>query len=307
MPQIITFLLESALFGVLTVQVWLYYQAFPNDRRFVKALVYFTYLLLLVDMLLSAIDAFRIYGSGFGDFSTLVSINFAWFTSPIMAAIASLIVQCFYAFRLHMFSKFRLIPVLIVICSFGVSISGFITGAFSLQAGDLTKVNTREIKIAVAVYLVGSAVLDIIIATCTTYAFMVKDTGFRRTHALITKLIRLSIETGSLTALVALITVVLNLALPNEGYYIVPLHIMPMVYSNTMFAVLNARFNIVHGRQTYISSTDLISLPTNLHNTTGGTHSGAVVSIDREMFSSAETAHPVEMVPINKVCGDDPK
>ncbi|KAJ7867016.1 hypothetical protein B0H14DRAFT_358058 [Mycena olivaceomarginata] len=267
-PLLIAQLLQWALFGTLTVQLYLYYQAFPKDRLLAKCIMYLVYCIQLVDIVMSAYDAFQTFGYGFGSLSALGSIGLSWFTSPVITAIVSLIVQSFYAFRLHTLSKSRIIPVLIVAASISVSISGFLTGRFTLEAGVNTAHHTQKLSISVGVWLIGSASIDIIIAVCMTYVLLVNDTGLRRTHTLITKLIRLSIETGSVTALVAVTTAVLFYAFPERLYYIPPVNIMPMVYANTMLAVQNSRFHISGGRSTQPSSTDVsFSLPLHVRNT----------------------------------------
>ncbi|KAF7360006.1 hypothetical protein MVEN_00728000 [Mycena venus] len=283
--QFIANLLQWALFGVLTIQLYLYYQAFPNDRLLTKCLVYSVYCIQLVDIVMSVCDAFEIFGYGFGDFAALGPIRLAWFTSPVITALVSFIVQSFYAFRLHVISKSRIIPALIVAASVAVSVSGFVTGRFTWEAGAATALHTKKLSISVGVWLIGSALIDIIIAVCMTYFLMVNDTGFRKTRALITKLVRLTIETGSVTALVALTTVILFFAFPGRPYYITPVNIMPMVYANTMFAVQNARFHISGGRSTQSSFTNMsFSLPLHLRNT--GSISGSASHPDPIISSS---------------------
>ncbi|KAJ7473608.1 hypothetical protein B0H11DRAFT_1339108 [Mycena galericulata] len=193
-PLIIGYLFQWAFFAALTVQLYLYYEAFPNDRLFTKCLVYAIYFIQLVCIILITVDAFAIFGYGFGDSVALLGIHFAWFTSPIITSLDSLIVQSFYAFRIHMLSKSRIVPGLIVAASLAVSVSGCISGRFTFEVEDVTKLNTRKISISVGVWLVGSALIDIIIAGCMTFYLIINDTGFRQTHALISKLVRLTIE-----------------------------------------------------------------------------------------------------------------
>jgi hypothetical protein len=65
----------------------LYYLAFPNDRLFTKCLVYGVYSIQLVQIILSTVDAFRMFGSGYGDVSALTQVDFAWFTVPFTIAL----------------------------------------------------------------------------------------------------------------------------------------------------------------------------------------------------------------------------
>ncbi|KAJ7778853.1 hypothetical protein DFH07DRAFT_796251 [Mycena maculata] len=260
-PLILAHLGIWALTGILTVQLYLYYQAFPNDRRFTKCLVYTMYSLQFLQIILTTLDSFAIFGYGFGDFAALTNVQLAWFTGPISTAMASLIVQSFYAFRLHSFSKSRIIPVLIVAAALIVSASGLMTGIFVFPDGDVTGLNTRKISIALGLWLIGSALVDVIIAISMTYYLIISDTGFRQTHALISRLIRLTIQTGSMTALGALATVILFFGCPGKDYYVTPGNYMPALYANTMLAVLNSRFHISDSRPPF-SEMDIMSFPT---------------------------------------------
>ncbi|KAF7342775.1 hypothetical protein MSAN_01992700 [Mycena sanguinolenta] len=312
-PIIIAHLADWALFATLTVQLYLYYQAFPNDRLFSKCLVYGVYSIQLVQIILSTADAFKMFGSHYGDVSALTQVDFAWFTVPFTIALDSIIVQSFYAFRIFILSKSRIIPAFIVLASTAVCVDGFIDAISTFKAGNLTTLHGREISTTFAVCTRVSETIpslntflvlipfDLLNPVLTGLQLTKTNTGFRRTNALVSKLIRLTIETGSLTAVVALTTLILFFAFPGQVYYTTLANIMPSMYANTMFAVLNSRFKIVGGRSTETSSIDLISFPTHLQNigTMPGTATqrGPVVSIDREIFFNRDMAldSPVEM------------
>ncbi|SJL10283.1 uncharacterized protein ARMOST_13667 [Armillaria ostoyae] len=74
---------------------------------------------------------------------------------------------------------------------------------------------------------------------------------------LVTKIIRLTIETGSVTAVVALLSFVLFIVFPHRYFYATPVLLMPKLYANTVYMVLNSRFQILGGRDTYMSSADM--------------------------------------------------
>ncbi|KAF8209203.1 hypothetical protein K438DRAFT_1572783, partial [Mycena galopus ATCC 62051] len=75
-----------ALFSALAVQLYLYHQAFPNDKLFIKCMVYTIYAIKLAGTVLPTRDAFITFGYGFGDVSTLLRIGTYWFTCPVMDA-----------------------------------------------------------------------------------------------------------------------------------------------------------------------------------------------------------------------------
>jgi hypothetical protein len=98
---------------------------------------------------------------------------------------------------------------------------------------------------------------------------------------------------------VALANLILFFAFPGKAYYTTPGFIMPKLYANSILAVLNARFRIVGGRATYISSSDtanILSTPTYLRpretpasgsrnsSTVGNSKSIPLVAVDTKVF-----------------------
>ncbi|KAJ7734355.1 hypothetical protein DFH07DRAFT_967675 [Mycena maculata] len=295
-PLIIGYLLHWGLFGFLSLQTYVYYDAFPNDRLFNKALVYTVYLLELVMTILITHDAFMIFGSGFSNLSSLTEVHFDWLAVPIMGGLVALIGQTFYSYRVYVVSKSLLIPCVIVIISLTSSVGALITGVWSLEAGNITRLVNHRISIVVGVWCGASALSDIIIAVCMTYYLTKRDTGFRQTHAAVSKLIRLIIETGSLTAVVALINLALFVAFPNRVYYTTPGGILPKLYANAIMVIFNARIRTVGGRGADMSNGDTMSYRNTAPNTDGGGPS--IIAIRREVFSDMDSH--VEM----KVMGD---
>ncbi|SJK98192.1 uncharacterized protein ARMOST_01453 [Armillaria ostoyae] len=295
-PLIVASLLHWGLFGTLSVQLYLYYLAFPKDRNFTKYLVYGVYIVEFVQTILVSHDVFATFGYGFGDIEALTEVHFNWLIIPIMSAAAAGVGQGFYAYRIFILSRSRTVPAFVVCLSLTSSMGAIITGVYSFQANDITKLNNRKTSIVVGIWCGASALCDVVIAICMTYYLTRRNTSFRQTRILITKLIRLTIETGSVTAVVALLTLILFFAFPGETFYGTPAFIMPKLYANTIYMVLNSRVRIMGGRDTYTSSTDMgfttgvikdmtSQSPEGAHSTDGMQGQVSVVAITKEVFS----------------------
>jgi len=282
-PLLLAFSMDWALFAVLTVQLYLYYQAFPNDRVFIKVLVYTVYCIDLTQAIFVTIDAFNTFGYSFGDPSALIStgLRWLWLVGPIFGGIVACIVQSFYAFRLYRFSGSWIPPSIISFTALGMCGIGIVGGVCGRQSISLGANVQAILVVTTPIYLVGSALIDITIAGCMTYYLTKSDPGFRRTHALVTRLIRLTIETGAITALVAILILALFFGTPGKTYFVVPTNCISTVYANTLLAVLNSRFQILNGRRDAPTSDISLSMPSNLHSTVGG----PVVSNTQEEFS----------------------
>ncbi|KAJ7106190.1 hypothetical protein C8R44DRAFT_886082 [Mycena epipterygia] len=301
-PTILGHLLHWGLFDF-------YYHAFPNDRLFTKVLVYTVYVIEVAQTIIMAHDAFAIFGYGFGDLSALEGIHLG-FTIPIMSGIVAFIGQSFYAYRVYVVSKSRPIPLLIVVISLVSSIAAVLVGIFSAEGKNIS-IPSQANAVASRVWLGGSALIDLIIAACLTYYFKLlkHENGFRQTHELVIKLVRLTIETGLVTALVALATLALSLAFPDRPYFVTGSIVLPALYANTILVVLNARMQIV-GSRGYTTSTEMMSTPSFFQNSRGAgervvaqsAHS-AVVTIARERFQDRELGELVEMKGMSAACG----
>ncbi|KAJ7639929.1 hypothetical protein B0H17DRAFT_886015, partial [Mycena rosella] len=225
-----------------------------------QGLVYGVYTLEFAQTMLFTHDVFATFGYGFADVSALANLGFDWLTIAVMGGLGvCLIGQSFYAYRVHLISESRVIPLSVVsiigaLLSAAFSFDGAVFSSPSIFVIDASTVRNS----AHLVWLGGSALSDVMIAVCMTYYLSKKDTGFRKTRVLLSKLIRLSIETGSITALATLCALVLFNTFPDKLYYITPGIILPKLYANTMFAVLNARIQILGARGTYETSSDMV-------------------------------------------------
>ncbi|KAJ7760052.1 hypothetical protein DFH07DRAFT_918751 [Mycena maculata] len=309
-PSIVAYLLHWGLFGTLTIQIYLYYEAFPKDKLFNKCLVYGIYIVEFVQTMLVTHDAFAIFGYGFGNAESLTNMDFNWLAVPVMSGLGvSFVGQSFYAHRLHNLSKSRMLPIFILALSLTSTVGGLVTGVFTfqgLQFAPLYYLRLTKFTAALQIWCGGSALCDILITVFMTYYLAKSDTGFRSTRLLLSKLIRLTIETGSITALVALANLILFFVFPGRIYYGVPALLMPKLYANTILAVLNARFQIVGGRATYVSTSDFTDIdPSSVRNgqssTTGGGTRRTVpritttVTINKEVCSDTGRDDRVEM------------
>ncbi|KAJ7029845.1 hypothetical protein C8F04DRAFT_1187355 [Mycena alexandri] len=251
-------------------------------------------------------DVFATFGYGFSDISALAELRFYALTIPIMGGLVSFIGQSFYAYRIYVISASgKLIPAFIIILSLTSSVGAFISAGFGYKgvldfsghpSDGLTQLKSE-------VWLAASALSDIVIAGSMTYYLSTAETAIRQTRVLLSKLIRLVIETGAITALATLLSLTLFYAFPNRSYDFVPGLIIPKLYANTILAVLNSRAQIVGGRGTYISLSDIIFTVPSLH-VLGKDHSAAArdgsgsshsITVNREGAFNGRLDEHIEM------------
>ncbi|KAK0454297.1 hypothetical protein EV421DRAFT_1896226 [Armillaria borealis] len=262
-PLIVAYLLHWGLFGTLSVQLYLYYLAFPMDRKFTKCLVYGIYIVAFVQTIVFTHDAFATFGYGFGDLEALTKMYFIWFTVPILSSVSACVGQGFYAYRIFILSKSRIVPISVICVSVTSFVAGITTGVFCFPADNITELDSPRMSITIGILCGVSALCDVIIAICMTHCLMRGNTGFRQTRILVTKLIRLTIETGSVTAVSRLLTLILFFVFPHQTFYETSAFLTSELYANTILVVLNSRIRIMGGRDIYASDTD-VNITTNM-------------------------------------------
>ncbi|KAK0226656.1 hypothetical protein IW262DRAFT_1267118, partial [Armillaria fumosa] len=310
--QIVACFLNWGLFGTLSVQFYLYYLAFPKDRKFTKYLVYGIYAVEFGQTMLITYDAFLVFGYGFGDMKVLTGMHSHWLTVLVTSAAVAYVGQGFYAYRIFVLSKSRTVPAFVICVRCGIlSLWQFDSSICSRKTSISVGVSNQIDIPCSSIWCGASALCDVIIAIYMTYYLMRSNTGFRRTRVLITKLIRLTVETGSVTATVALLNLILFSVFPHQTFYGTPALIMTKLYANTVYMVLNSRIRIMGGRDTYTSSTDMSFTSTMARDITSQSIEGArptdmqgrapVVTIAKEAFSD-----DYETSRTNKVSNGDP-
>ncbi|GJE98656.1 hypothetical protein PsYK624_148910 [Phanerochaete sordida] len=246
-PLLLGYLFNWGLYGVLSVQVYLYHISFPNDGRIAKALVYSVFLIETAQTILVTHDAFNAYAKGFGNLVALGSAQMEWLAVPIFSGIVSATVQMYYAYRVSLLSGSRVLGLAICVIALLQGASAIAQGAQAFIIGNFADLATKAFA-SCAIWLAGSAACDVIIAACMTFLLLKKDTKIPATHAIVTKLVRLIVETGMLTALAATIDLILFLAFPHNSYHGCVALTLAKLYSNSLLVLFNSRMRIVGGR-----------------------------------------------------------
>ncbi|KAJ7839533.1 hypothetical protein B0H14DRAFT_3458590 [Mycena olivaceomarginata] len=106
-------LITYALFGVTTVQAYIYYGRFPNDDSKLKALVTFVWVCLLVEVVTAGHAIYTLTISDFGQFFQSLgpapkSVGISFFAGGITVVA----VQGFFSYRIYAFTKKLYIPMI---------------------------------------------------------------------------------------------------------------------------------------------------------------------------------------------------
>ncbi|KAJ3505537.1 hypothetical protein NLJ89_g7362 [Agrocybe chaxingu] len=281
------------LFGALALQVYMYFLAFPADPIRSKALVYSVLILETAQTLLLTQTAFHGFAEGFGNLLFLDEIGTIWFSVPIMSGIVAFMAQTFYAYRISVLAQSKIVASFIVVLAL-VQLAGSIaTGVESKRAVFNSKFLGTRSYITTGIWNGGSALCDLIIAICMTIYLTRRNTGMKQTQQVVRKIIRLTIETGSLTAVIAILNFILALLPGHPTYYMATAGILGKLYSNSMLAVFNSRMRLNgDNAPTHYDS----SFQSRSHNTSHGQVGSAYpmggVSVTKEQVTFRLDRHP---------------
>ncbi|ESK93818.1 hypothetical protein Moror_13068 [Moniliophthora roreri MCA 2997] len=250
-PLLLGYLLNYGLYGILIVQIYLYWAAFPYDNRLTQALVYCLYGLETTQTIVLSHDAFQSFVYGFANPVAVNTLHLLWLHSYLIDGIVAFFVHIYYARRIHVLLRgTKIIPGMIVLLAttqFVASVRLSITARDTILFSD--GYHYRDVAFVPSITkTVCAVVVDVLIAITMIYALSQFDTTFRETQNLLSRLNRLSVETGSLIAVASLLQPLLWILFINRIYYVTPAIITTKLYSNSLLAVLNGRVQI-HGER----------------------------------------------------------
>ncbi|KAI0923782.1 hypothetical protein AcV5_009238 [Taiwanofungus camphoratus] len=153
---------------------------------------------------------------GYSDIAEHFSKGYLWFTLPVMCTVLSATVQTYFAWRLWMLSMSRVIPAIISLLALAQMGAGFTAAADMKMHWPIPRYWEADLyNTSICVWLAGSALTDVIIAVSMTLTLSKAKTHYSRSSdCLVNRLVKIIVETGTLTASVAVVTLVLFSALP---------------------------------------------------------------------------------------------
>ncbi|KZT05252.1 uncharacterized protein LAESUDRAFT_236210 [Laetiporus sulphureus 93-53] len=279
-PLVLGLAFNWGLQSVLTVQTYIYYLCFPHDHWTQKCLVYvlciyewvqtglitaFIYRLLLgitaTQSILSVYDDLELFSGN------------AWVTIYIMGAVQSAAVQIYFSRRIYILSRSYIIPCFTIFVALAQLSAGLVGGVQRLKTDkDFVRddydanfhYRVLNMDVATCVWLAASTICDVTIAVSLVVLLFRLKNGLRWTNIIINRLINLVIETGSLTAVTAVVTFGLFVGVPNTELAICPLLILSKLYANSVLITLNNRVILKSGQHGDLP--DAIVLKPTVHN-----------------------------------------
>ncbi|KAF7333812.1 hypothetical protein MVEN_02338100 [Mycena venus] len=229
----------------LFVQVYIYILAFSKDKLWHKFLVGFIVIAEILQTLGDSRDAVRVFGDGCGDVRALELVGWAWFSVPVIGSTIACVGQLFYAWRIFALTLGNnwYIPGVIVSVTLFQFAAGIWTGVLICQAETFIQLQFRTLKPPCA-----TALSDLMIVAATTFYVIKKRTPdvSRTTHALLSGILKVTVETGVLCAIFAIVNLCLFMTYDGNNYHLGICIWLSKVYSNSIMVIMNSRTYIGH-------------------------------------------------------------
>ncbi|CAE6491985.1 unnamed protein product [Rhizoctonia solani] len=238
-PFVTGVMLQQLFLGVFCVQVYDYWRMFPTDSPFNRSVVATLTFTTILQGVMDYINLYRNSVTHYGNFAKFDEQDWSLFWEIGVTAIIGTIAQVFFLERYYRATKNKFVYVVIgaiIATSLGFGIASSIEFQ---RIVNLSAVPT--IPIPIVGWLTLTAILDVLISAVLIYSLLRVRTPFRRTEAIITKIIRVAMETSSLTASIAVINLVLYKTLPGEAYHLLPQLIMGKMYAMSVMVTLSSR------------------------------------------------------------------
>ncbi|KIL57801.1 hypothetical protein M378DRAFT_360879 [Amanita muscaria Koide BX008] len=243
-PILVGALLDYFLFGILTLQLYVYQYSFPEDKLSVKLLIWFVYILELAQVCCAAADIYYWFGAGYGNMIRLDTVYISPFDTPFIGSVVAFVVQLFFCYRIWKLRKgdwYIVVCVIIALISVLQLIGGTV-GGVSVHFNKYFDVIRQVDQIYAYIWLVGEAVADVLIAVTMTYLLLGSQSEFNfQSRSVANKIVRLVVQSNSLTASVAVTSVIFFVVAKGANYFIASTIILGKLYSNTLLATFNHR------------------------------------------------------------------
>ncbi|EIW82509.1 hypothetical protein CONPUDRAFT_81986 [Coniophora puteana RWD-64-598 SS2] len=231
---------SAILYGITCVQTWFYFSDYEKDGLPMKLLVT---AVLLSDTVHQALITHTVYTylvSNFGNPVELGELVWSLIVEVLFNGFTALMVQSFLAWRIWKLSNgciWRTGSVMTLVIGEFVCVVIYVSKGINLQTfAELTALKSLSMTVN-AVAAAG----DVLIAMFLCHLLHGARTGFSRSDSMINRLIVFTINTGLLTSLCAIASLVSIVAAPTTFIYISFYFCLGRLYCNSLLATLNAR------------------------------------------------------------------
>ncbi|KAF8134684.1 hypothetical protein K438DRAFT_797722 [Mycena galopus ATCC 62051] len=237
-PLLIGVILSTLTYGIMSVQMLLYYQAYKKDARWIRYFMLYLFFAETANLLIEIGIIYEPLIVRYGAQRALIISPILIPGDAVSIVAVSTPVQMFTAWRISVITGSVILPFIISVFSVVSFGGGLLVTIFASIRNEFREF--QSFSGAVVVWLVSSAVCDVLITVILTYSLATRKTG-RAVDDQINRIIRLTVQTGAITTVAALADVILFLAFPATTVNFIPDFPLSKLYTISLLSTLNAR------------------------------------------------------------------
>ncbi|KAF7336228.1 hypothetical protein MVEN_02170700 [Mycena venus] len=241
-PLLVGVFFNMILYGVLIAQQLTFYKSSKKDPLWMRTLVWSVF---IIETANTAFDMWYMYEPLILKYGGVPdNLPTVFITQPLCVILVGFPIQLFFIWRIRTLTQNNIIPAVILLFSF-VALGGGVWTTVMVPIVAKFR-NIPRLYRSAEVWLISSAVTDLCIALTLAVALRSKKTGFAVTDTVVDKIIRMTVQTGMLTALFSILDVICFLTLQGVTVNFIWNIPLSKLYSNCLLSTLNARQHLNH-------------------------------------------------------------
>ncbi|EKM53078.1 uncharacterized protein PHACADRAFT_210799 [Phanerochaete carnosa HHB-10118-sp] len=236
---IIAEILVAVLYGIASVQVYVYLHHSPRDSSFMKGTIFFLWILGSLHLVFTTHGVYHYAVTSFMNPLALTqcpSVHADMFSGDPIEVTVTLI----FAYKIYRLGG-SIWPLVLIIPPQLLSwVASIAVAVLELKFPSYHELEQRFAWVWYTVFGL-QAFSDCAIAATLCTILIRRRTGFKRTDSIIRTLILYSISTCALTSSVSIASVISYTAMPHNFIFIGLGVLLPMLMSNSLLALLNSR------------------------------------------------------------------
>ncbi|KAI0636157.1 hypothetical protein C8Q77DRAFT_625182 [Trametes polyzona] len=235
------------LYGITTLQSFIYFQKYPNDAISLKCLVGAVWALETVHTVFCMQFLYAYLIEGFGDFAYFLQINWGIGVTVITSAGIALCVQGYYVWRVWCVSSKS------ILWTVAIGIFALARVAFGIGSTILSYVypewitfrDTKSSLITISGGLGSAALVDMLVAiTLSYYLNKGRSAWHKESNSKMNMILLYAVNTGAITGTASLLCVILFATQKQSLVFLGLVEIQAKLYANSFLGSLNARAHI---------------------------------------------------------------
>ncbi|KAL7281971.1 hypothetical protein ACG7TL_003438 [Trametes sanguinea] len=245
--MLIEIFIACILYGITTLQSFIYFQKYQNDTPSLKLMVAAIWILETAHTAFCMQVVYSYLVSNFGEFEYFLNINWGVGVTVITEVVISTLVQAFYVRRVWIMSnKAKFLTAFIAaitVCRIGFGIGSTI---LSYQFGDWVSFRAHKSSLATVSGGLGAAALvDVLVAlTLSFYLTRGRSSWQKASNSKINLIMLYAVNSGAITASASVLSVILYATQTDSLVFLGLVEIQGKLYANSFLGSLNARSHI---------------------------------------------------------------